>query len=217
MKTFAVADILRAVKIVIDENQTSESLLSVLDSDTLAMNEIIETQIPVAASMVELEAPRYKIGGGEAMATSIVWRKGAVGIGSGKVILPDDFLRLVVFQMSDWERPVVDAISDADPLYMQQFSRFAGIRGTPQKPIAALCAMPAGLCLEFFSCKDGEDVTVAKARYIPKPIITEKKEIRLCSKLYDSIVYRVAHLVVGSYGANEKAAQYLETSMNLMV
>lgn len=215
MRTYVVEDLVREVRIIIDENRESSPLIEDGDETTLSLNEVIAYNIPIAAQIVETEAPRYMLGGGEAFATSISWMVGSVGKGRGTIILPDDFLRLVTFQMSDWERPVVEAISDEDPLYRQQFSRNKGLRGSPQCPVVAISNTPAGLVLEFFSCEAGESVTVLRARYIPKPEITENHEIILCEKLKRSIMYYAAYLTEVTYGSAERAQHYLKTSNEL--
>ena len=215
MKTYAVADLVREVKIVLDENRTTTSLVEEGDEDALTLNEIISAQLPIAAQIVETEAPLYMLGGGEALATSISWGVGSVGKGRGMVVLPDNFLRLVCFQMSDWERPVTEVIDGNSPKYAQQFSRHKGLRGSPQSPVAAIINTPAGLTLEFFSCEQGESISVLRARYVPRPIITEKHEIKLCEKLKRSIVYYTAHLVEIIHGEAERAQAHLKTSTDL--
>lgn len=215
MKTYLLSDLVKEVKVILDENQSSIPLLDAGDVDTLSLNEIIAYNIPIAAEVVENEAPSRKLGSGEALATSISWEAGKVGIGRGVVVLPPDFLRLVCFQMSDWERPVTECITDQHPKYAQQFSRNAGLRGSPQSPVVAICNMPAGTVLEFFSCEAGEDVRVSRARYIPKPVITEKHEIRMCKQLKRSIMYYAAYLVEQICGDKEKSKVYLQTATDL--
>lgn len=215
MQTYVVADLVKEVRIIMDENRDSTPLIEAGDEDALSLNEIIAYNLPVAAQIVESEAPRHLLGGGEALATSINWETGSVGNGRGTVILPENFLRLVSFEMSDWERPVTEVITDDDELYAQQFSRFKGLRGSPQSPVVAIVNTPAGTVLEFFSCEEGDSVTVKRARYIPKPVITEKHEIVLCPKLKRSIVYYTAYLVESVNGSADRAQGYLKTSSDL--
>ena len=58
--------------------------------------------------------------GGKTFASTIQWEGGTVGSGMGYTKLPDDFMRLVVFRMSDWKRPVTDVIQDTNEKYFLQ-------------------------------------------------------------------------------------------------
>ncbi len=211
---YEVSDLKREIRIALDQNNTSSQLLETGDIDTLSLEEIIESKIADAARIVESQAPADLLDGGRAFADNIGWQS-RVGYGMGMVELPDDFMRLVVFQMSDWSYPVTTAISDTDPLYKQQFSRYPGIRGCPQKPVVAICERPSGLVLEFFSCTDGEDVYVKRARYIPIPRIVDDG-IELCEKLKSAIVYRAAYMVALSTGMADLAASMLNIENEMM-
>ena len=132
-------------------------------------------------------------------------------------MLPKDFLRLVSFQMSDWSRAVTVAITDDNPLYSLQSSRFPGIRGCPQNPVVALVQYSDGLALEFYSCTMGDNVTVKKGLYVPIPKINkEPNEITICEKLKAAIVYYTAYLTALTVGNNDLATTLLNTSKDLM-
>lgn len=211
---YKVNDLVRDIRIAIDQNMTSTQLAGLGDIDTLSLEDIIGSKIADAARIVEQNAPSYLLDSGQAFADSIGWY-GAVGIGSGYIHLPDDFMRLVCFQMSDWSRAVITAISEDDPQYEMQSSRFPGIRGCPQKPVVAITQQPVGLVLEFYSCTAGEHVYVKKARYIPIPKVTDG-EIELCERLKPSIVYYAAYLTALSVGNGDLAAGMLNISKELM-
>lgn len=199
---YKVADIIRDVRIAIDQNTTSDALLEVGDVDTLSLEEIIRSKIVDAATIVEAQAPVYLLDGGKAFGDSILWDS-QPGIGSGEIHLPDDFLRLVCFRMSDWEgNPSV--ITEDDPKYAMQHSRYAGIRGNPQNPVVAIVTQPIGQVLEFYSCTAGEQAYVKQARYIPIPRI-EGEEIEVCEKLRRAIVYYAAYLTALSVGNGDLA------------
>ena len=138
---YSVDDLTKDIRIVLDQNTTSEQLFETSDIDTLSLEEIIGSRLEDAARIVEKEAPLFLLDGGEPFAQSISWDS-RPGYGSGRTQLPDDFLRLISFQMSDWERPVSEAISDLDPSYAMQHSRYPGIRGNPQKPVVAIVMQP---------------------------------------------------------------------------
>lgn len=96
----------RDVRIAIDENKTSEQLISDEDIDTLSLNDIIRSKIVEAVRRVESSAPVHYLEEGHVFGDAIYWEEN----GSGWTLLPDDFMRLVAFRMSDWERTCYMAI-----------------------------------------------------------------------------------------------------------
>lgn len=168
--TDQIENIKRDIRIALDQNMVSTQLISTADIDTLTLDDIIESKIEDAARLVMRDAPLHLLDGGKAFGESISWFS-REGIGGGYIRLPSDFLRLVSFQMSDWSYPVNIAITEDHPLYPLQSSRYAGIKGNPQRPVVALSSQPIGLVLEFYSCSAGEGVYVKRATYLPIPKI----------------------------------------------
>lgn len=210
---YNVSDIVREAKVALDENVDSTPLSGLGDIDTLTMEEIVESKVVAAARIIEVNAPAHLLDSGRAFGESIGW-DGQPGYGAGYIHLPDDFMRLVCFQMSDWDYAVTVAITEDSPLYQLQRSRFAGVRGNPQKPVVAITSQPIGLVLEFFSCYSGEDAFVKKARYIPVPRVRNGK-IDLCEKLKPAVVYYTAYLSALSMGEGDAAAALLATAREL--
>ena len=211
---YSVSELKKDIRIVLDQNMTSEQLFESGDIDTLSLEEIIESKIVDAARLVETNAPLYLIDGGKQFNGSIDWDS-AHGYGSGRILLPDDFMRLVSFMMSDWDYPVSAALTEDDPEYAMQRSRYPGIKGNPQRPIVAITTHPAGQVLEFYSGTAGESVYVRRAQYLPMPEIKDDM-IDLCVKLRRSIVYRAASLVATAIGQADLAAALLNTCNELM-
>jgi hypothetical protein len=203
---YPVSSLVREIRIALDENMTSGTLSALGDIDTLSLSEIIESKIEDAARIVETNAPLYMLDGGQTfLSTACVTWESAHGYGMGSIVLPDDFMRLISFQMSDWDYPVAVAITEDSPLYIQQRSRFAGIRGCPQRPVVAIVSHPSGQMLEFYSCTGGSSVEVKRARYLPIPHIQNGK-IDLCEKLERAVVYYAAYLVALAIGSESAAA-----------
>lgn len=191
----------RDVRIAIDENKTGEQLISDEDVDTLSLNDIIRSKIVEAVRRVESSAPVRYLEEGHVFGDAIYWERN----GSGWTLLPDDFMRLVAFRMSDWERTCYMAISADAPLYDLQSSRYKGIRGNVQKPVCAIVNRAEGKALEFYSC-NSEDAYVKRASYIPYPEIDEDDGIDISERCYTAVVYMTAALVLTAYGASEQAA-----------
>ncbi|ERJ80071.1 hypothetical protein J5A56_00650 [Prevotella melaninogenica] len=195
MKVYRLDEIAKDVRIAIDQNMSSETLIGFDDVDTLSLNDIIKSKVTDAVKRIHSTAPAYLLDGGNNFGDAIYWKE----LESGWCLLPENFMRLVVFQMDDWERAVYNAISEDDAEYKKQSSRFKGIRGTPQKPVCAIAIRPEGRALEFYSCKS-EDAMVSRAVYLPYPVIDEDDGIEICERCYQAVVYTIASLVLTTYG-----------------
>lgn len=205
--TYSVTDLVGEIRIALDQNMNSEALTELNDIDTLSLDELIKSKVEDAARMVVMLAPAVLLGSGKAFGDTIGWDMQA-GYGSGHIVLPDDFLRLIVFQMSDWSMPVTVAIDETSPLYSRQKSRYAGVRGNPQRPVVAIVQQPIGNVLEFYSCEQGEHVYIKMARYAPIPkryTLDEEEVIDLPEKLVRPVVYYAAYLVAVAQQQTEQA------------
>lgn len=210
---YPVEQLVREAKIAIDENVSSEALTALGDLDTLTLDEILLSKVEDAARLVEEGAAHYLLDAGKPFGESVEWES-QDGYGAGKVNLPSDFMRLVTFRMSDWYKPVTEAITEDHPLYGQQSSRYLGVRGNPERPVVAITHGAAGQVLEFYSCSAGPGVRVSVARYLPIPTIKESG-IDLCPKLQRAVVYRMASMACAIVGHSELAALLLGTSNEL--
>lgn len=195
MKVYRLDEIAKDVRIAIDQNMSSDTLIGFDDVDTLSLNDIIRSKITDAVKRIHSMAPVHLLDGGNNFGDAIYWKE----LESGWCLLPENFMRLVVFQMDDWERAVYHAISEDDAEYKKQSSRFKGIRGTPQKPVCAIAIRPEGRALEFYSCKS-ENAMVSRAVYLPYPVIDEDDGIEICERCYQAVVYTIASLVLTTYG-----------------
>ena len=199
---YNIDKIMEDVRVCIDQNMTSEALVESGDIDTLALDEIIKSKILEAIQRVHMEAPPYLLENGHNFGDAVYWKE----MESGWVLLPSDFMRLVVFEMDDWERAVYTAISVDDPDYEKQRSRIKGIRGTAQKPVCVLALRPEGKVLEFYSCKS-TDAQVSRAMYIPYPVIDDDGGVDVSERCYNAVVYTAAGLTLMTCGeANQATA-----------
>lgn len=203
--------IMEDVRICIDQNMKSESLVESGDIDTLALDDIIKSKILEAIQRVHIEAPNYLLEEGHNFGDAVYWRE----MESGWVLLPKDFMRLVVFEMDDWEQAVYQAISTDDSEYEKQRSRIKGIRGTAQKPVCAIAMRPEGRVLEFYSCKT-TDAQVSRAMYIPYPKIDEDNGVDVCERCYNAVVYTAAGLTLMTCGETDKANSVSELAQTFL-
>lgn len=203
MKVYPLDKVAKDVRIALDQNMASDALAEIGDVDTLALNDIIKSKIVEAVKRIHSDAPPHLLDGGFNFGDAVYWNKDGRDF-SGWVLLPEDFMRFVVFQMDDWERAIFSAISTDDPEYEKQSSRFCGIRGTAQKPVCAISIRPEGRVLEFFSCKS-EDAMVSRAVYLPYPKVDKYGAVEICQRCYDAVVYTTAALVLTTFGDTDKS------------
>lgn len=210
---YSVEDLVKAARVAMDRNNNSTPLVELGDIDTLTVDEIISSKVEDAARLVESGAAHELLDAGENFDASIEW-EGQPGYGAGRINLPQDFMRLVTFRMSDWFMPVTEAITEYDPTYPMQSSPYAGVRGNPQRPVVAITHGTSGQVLEFYSCQGGPGVRVHVARYLPIPKVRDGY-IDLCPKLERAVVYRLASMTCAIIGASDLAALLLGTSNEL--
>ncbi len=212
MKVYRLEEIARDVRIAIDQNMTSGRLSDFEDMETLSLNDIISSKVEDAVKRIHSEAPAYLLDGGHHFGDAVYWKE----LESGWCLLPEDFMRLVVFQMDDWERAVYHAMSEDDEDYEKQSSRFKGLRGTSQKPVCAITIRPEGRVLEFYSCKSNTAM-VSKAVYLPYPKLDEDGYIEICERCYLAVVYTIASLVLTTYGAAEQSKVLSELAKSSLI
>ena len=208
---FQIDKIMQDVRICLDQNMASDALIESGDIDTLALDEIIKSKRLEAIQRVHRDAPNYLLEGGHNFGDAVYWRE----LESGWVLLPNDFLRLVVFEMDDWEQAVYQAISTDDPEYEKQHSRFKGIRGTAQRPVCAIGIRPEGRVLEFYSCKS-TDAKVSRAIYMPYPKIDEDGGVDISERCYNAVIYTAAGLTLLTCGETEKGNSVSELAQTFL-
>lgn len=210
MDSYAVEGLVREVKVILDRNQENAELIPD-DSDTLSQGEIIKERLVEAAKVIESNAPLSMLSGYQIGTKGTLVLGLSNGMYVGKVSLPKDLMRLLSVSMSDWERPA-KIISETDDEYLFQASRF-GVRGNPQRPIAAVVQGSDGdLELELYS--SSQPNATLSCTYIPNPYI-DNGVIFMCKKLKESILYMAASLVCVSLGDVNTAASLKSVSYGL--
>lgn len=208
---YQIEKIKRDVRVALDQNMVSETLFAEGDVDTLSVDEIIESKIIEGVERIHKSAPVYLLESGHHFGESLFWGDRE----SGWVLLPDDFMRLVVFRMSDWERSVYSAESADSPAYIRRHSRYKGIRGTAQRPVCVLGVRPEGKVLEFYSCRS-EEAEVSEGVYLPYPRIDAGGGVDISERCYGAVVYMIAALAVATYGDTAKTQLFMELSKSAL-
>lgn len=196
--TYTIRQIIHDVSVRLDLDDADQSLIAVNDRGARTIADIIVSQVEWGARQVIEEAPLCRLGQGVPIRGGVAWHD-APGVGMGLLLLPDDFLRLLVIRMSDWHRDA-KIIFAHDAEYQWQSSRFPAVRGNPERPVAAIVTTPVGLAVELYSSHGGAGVTIAKALYLPVPRLVDGT-ISLPPLLYPDIIDRIATLTRQSYVA----------------
>lgn len=212
MNVYQLDRIVRDVRIALDQNMSGDALSELGDVDTLSVDEVIRSKVAESVKRVHSQAPAYLLDGGYNFGDAVYWGDQC----SGWVLLPDDFMRFVMFKMDDWSRTLFSAISSDDADYDLQSSRFKGIRGTAQKPVCVISVRPEGRVLEFYSCKS-ENALVSKAVYLPYPQIDEDDGIEICGRCYDAVVYTAAALSLATFGDSDKSNNMTELAKSVLI
>lgn len=203
MQTVSVQEIVKEVKIILDENIKDDPVL-LDETNQLELGTMIRSRIIDSVRSIHEAAESDMLDDGMDIEGSPV----TLQDGSGYVSLPSDFMRLIIFQLGTWRRPVTVTITDTSPEYYMQKSRFMGIRGGPEKPVCAITTGVSGRVLEFYSVAPGEMATIVKAKYLPLPAIVNEN-IDVCKKLYTPIMWECAGMVAVSVN-NPSANSFFE-------
>lgn len=209
---FRVEELVRAVRVCLDEDAHGGVLAGEDDLDTLDLERMIRSRLLDGVRTVLVEAPVELLDGHDFSECSLFWGDQC----SGYVLLPDDFLRLVSFRMSDWERSVSGALTAGDADYSKCRSRYKGIRGTVQRPVVAVVRRPEGLALEFYSCSS-DSAYVATALYQPRVVVDADGGLDIPERLERAVVYRTAGLVLTGYGESDRGGVMINLSKSVMI
>lgn len=197
-------ELVRDVRIALDRNRTAYALIDNSDEETLQLDDIIRSKLPQAVEHVHLAAPIHLLQTGHNFDTVIYWHDNA----SGHILLPRNFLRLVVFQMSDWPMAVNSLLPTSSPLYARCHSPIKALRGTTQRPLCFLTVRPEGNALEFYSCSD-TSATATKAVYLPTPHVEtygNNTGIFISPNLRTAVVLTTASFVALTLGLGDLAS-----------
>ena len=202
---YAVADIIKDVRVTLDQNQV-ESILAA-DDDTLELDDIIRKKIKEAALRILRDAPLRMIDGTLALPEPVtIEDEDSEHVPVKSVIrLPDDYLRLAIVKMSDWKTPLRVAVLDTSDIYQTVTSEFDGIRPNEYRPLAVETEDADGPILELWGSGDG-DATLEQGRYIGQPRVRDGI-LNFPKLLYDALVNMTAALTAQAYKDN--AAQPL--------
>lgn len=209
MSTYAVSELVKEVKVLLDRNQETSGLLTPTDTDTLSQGELIQSKIVDAARIILKDAPVSMLDGKTFDGLNTAWAE-SNGAYVGTVYLPSDMIRLLNVKASDWNRSA-EIITEDDDVYKIQCNRF-GVRGNPERPVAALIHNSGNRYLELFTSKSNK--ATVSLTYVGMPSISEGN-IDLPETLKDSIVYMAGYLTCISLGDTDTVSGLLGVARKL--
>lgn len=191
---YAVADIIADVRAALNRAARSAPLSETFDPERAFLDDIVRRSLCDVVAYVHRHAPVERLEPGLSFHGAVGWLPAPVG--GGFVALPDDFMRLVAFKMSDWRCVVCHAIEPDTHAYRRQFSTF-GVAGCPERPVVAIVSRPSGLNLEFFT-SSSDEMTIGQ--YVPFPHIDDEDYVDISRQLHGAVVCRLAALLSESVG-----------------
>ena len=208
MEKVLVDELVKEVRVTLDENQVENVYLQ-SGTDNMELDEIIRSKLPDAVRAIVEMCPVSLL---NADALTLADDDLTTNEdGSGYVVLPNDFLRLVSFKLASWNRAVTSVAEQGSPTDLMQRNTFT--RGTPIKPICVLSHKADGKrVLEYFTASGGND-TIERALYVPNPsIVTEdgNEKISIPHLLRAAIVNYCAGLTCFSRGDAEQGNLFLK-------
>ena len=177
-----VEEIVRDVLRLMDENE--DILQEKIEFGIAGTNlvDLIREEIePVAAECI-LSATSPELNESKEYEADVEWE----GIGRGRVILPSDFLRLIRFRMSDWDRSVTRFMEYGGEAYSLRFHPRSGRRGIRSSPAVAIQSEGSDAYLEFVGSTD-PGTYVERFSYIPRPVIAPDDTICIPSGLFPRV------------------------------
>ncbi len=190
---YSVDRIISMVKTAMGRSNMPRPLIGAMDPDAVSLDSRISANIEQAVCDTYADTPTAMLAT-EAKTfhdRDVYWHTPKGKLYSGHVLLPDDFMRLVSFEMSDWNHSVFDALNGESPQYALTRSRFPGICGSPHKPVAAIVNMPEGKALEFFSCGSA-DSQISAASYIAMPRFDTNGGIDIAANCISAVISRLS-------------------------
>lgn len=184
---YLVSDIIDRVRVIMDETMNAIEA-PLFDATALDLDTMIRQSLPDAVKAIHNIAPTHLLTGKIITSTTVKNQDG-----SGYILLPDDFMRLIIFKLDGWKRPVVIPITDQHPDYILQKNKY--VRGGTDKPVCAITTNRSGKkILEYYSLPGSYTThTISQALYIPIPAIIDNK-IDISSRVLSPVLYQCAAL-----------------------
>lgn len=195
------------VKTLLDEiSPLNAMIVDVGVEDGNPVDQIVESLLDESAIELLLKAPFYRLDISSYDADPV---QDELDGTTGYITLPDDFLRLVYFRMSDWLRPVTTLAIKGDEISMRQYNKH--IRGGVARPVGVLSKTGEGMIVEYYST-NAKQHQVADFQYV-KRVCAEQ----IPSQLTDAMCWICAGKTLTVMGKGDMAGSAYSHAQSLMV
>lgn len=198
---YTTSDLIKEVRVVLDHNMEDTKLKEFSDTNTLTLDEIIESKLIDAANVIGENAPFYMVDNAKnAIKDTELKLEFATAAKTGyniyvvKTSLPNDFLRIISVKMEDWVRDVKVETDENSLDYEMLFSEFSGTVGTPRNPKVRISKSENSI---YLYCSE-KDKKLEHFYYLPK-IQEAGENMDISSLLKRAIVYYAASLTAATY------------------
>lgn len=188
------------VKINMEESQEGYGTLPLPEVDSLGIDHYIKEKIPEAVVKVFMAAPSYLLEQTD-MKKQLVPKQNQDG--SGEIVLPADMLKMTLFKMQGWKRPVTRFLNENHPAAELQNNIYT--MGGVSKPAAVITHNSNGdKVLRYYSLPPEVRVhKIEEALYVKLPDFSVPVEIN--EILLPSVTYSAAAMVYEITGEKERA------------
>ena len=206
-----VEELIKKVRITMDENSSSSRLAEIKDIDSLQLDDLIHESIVAGVKYVHSNADVTELTDDvtEDASTSSVKEE---MVGSEKYIqyiaCPSDFYILSSIKMSKWKKPVRILSSLNNVNEDMELCPYYGIGSDKESPAVYLTERNGNRVFMACSC-DEEGSTLETFRYLPLPSIKEGN-IQIIKGREDDCAYAIAYNVFMSLGDANMASAMLE-------
>ena len=206
-----VEELIKKVRITMDENSSSSRLAAIKDIDSLQLDDLIRESIVAGVKYVHSNADVTEL-------TDDVTEDGSLSsveeetIGTEKYIqyidCPSDFHVLSSIKMSRWKKPVRILSSLNNVNEDMELCPYYGIGSDKESPAVYLTERNSKRVFMACSCEEAGSV-LETFRYLPLPSIKEGK-IKIINGREDDCAYAIAYNVFMSLGDANMASAMLE-------
>lgn len=219
MALYDIKEIVREARLLIDENEDNTALITEADEVANDTDAITEAMVLQSVDTVHRLAPIWRVAeiSTEISLPLTKYMRGKAGE------LPNDFLRMVYAVAEDWCISVYIPIDQDSEQYQMQSSKFAGIRGSAERPVVAIVPGPeaSGLRLEVYTTEKDS----IKLNYVKRAAIISTKndatetvtnKVEIASNCKKAVLYFVAKYYMVNIGEPERARHYESVAAELL-
>ena len=199
-------EIIRRVKILMEELTPFDDGLIVLNSDVKPIESYIDNSLQPSCDEMLKQCPLHLTTPKTLVTNGKLTARLDNNKNIGTLTLPSDFIRLHTFKMRGWERPIQRLISVENPDYIKQLNPFT--RGGNSKPVMV---RKSGI-VEIYTY-DASD-RVETALYVAR-IDMQEQYIEMSEELYNALCHLIAANVYAVFG--NKQSEYMQTKYQTLL